>query len=76
MALVDQVRMPEELVPIAHDPGGNQICIAVAGPKTGAVYFWDHEEEADDDETPGYDNVYLIANSFNEFLNSLTEKGK
>ena len=64
---VHQVRMPPELVPIAHDAGGNQICIDVSK-RVGAVYFWDHEEEAD---VPDYSNVYLIAASFSEFLDSL-----
>lgn len=40
----------------------------------GKVYFWDHEgEEMDDDSPPTWDNVYLIANSFTEFLDNLEE---
>lgn len=64
-------RMPRELIPIADDPGGNQICIAVAGPNTGAVYFWDHEHEVDEGDVPTYQNISLIANSFDEFIDSL-----
>jgi len=66
-------RMPAELRPIAGDPGGNVICLAVDGPEKGAVYFWDHENE----ETvsgglkPGYSNVYLIGMSFDDFIASL-----
>jgi cell wall assembly regulator SMI1 len=62
-------RVPDELVPIAHDPGGNLICIAVKGENRGAIYFWDHERE---EELPTYRNVHLVADSFNEFLESLT----
>jgi cell wall assembly regulator SMI1 len=70
---IEDVRLPDELVPIATDPGGNLICIAVDGPKCGAVYFWDHEMEAGTGEKPSYDNVYLIANSFNAFVDSLSD---
>lgn len=69
----DQQRLPAEIVPIAHDPGGNLICIAITGPCNGAVYFWDHENEAEDGQVPTYGNVHLIANSFSEFLSSLSE---
>lgn len=62
-------RIPDHLVPIAADPFGNVICIAVAGPSAGAVYFWDHEEEGD---VLNNDNVYLIADTFTEFLDLLS----
>ena len=42
----DEQRLPENLVPIAHDPGGNLVCISVSGDDEGAVFFfWDHEHE-------------------------------
>lgn len=64
-------RIPVELLPIAIDPFGNMVCLAVSGDKTGSVFFWDHEEEVGDDEVPGYANVYLIAKTFKEFLDGL-----
>jgi cell wall assembly regulator SMI1 len=64
-------RMPTNLIPIARDPGGNLICLSTTGTDAGAVYFWNHEEEASEGEPPTYDNVYFIANGFDEFLNSL-----
>ena len=67
-------RMPKELIPIGDDGGGNQICLAVGGDNYGKVYFWDHDWENDDEEQePDYSNVYLIANSFTEFVNKLYE---
>ena len=62
---IDENRIPENLVPIAHDPGGNLICISVSGDDEGAVFFWDHEHEEDGD------NIHLIADSFDEFLSGL-----
>ena len=65
---VDAQRLPDNLIPIAHDDGGNLICISASGEDVGALYFWDHEYESDEDE----ENLFLIAPTFNEFLTSLT----
>ena len=68
-------RVPPKLLPIARDPGGNLICIAVSGPARGKVYFWDHEEEVEEGETPDYRNISLITHSFEGILRSLTLLG-
>ena len=65
-------RIPAFLFPIARDPGGNLIGIATEGPDQGHVLFWDHEREADEGQPPSLKNLYLIANSFEEFLSGLT----
>ena len=65
-------RIPPDLLPIAHDPFGNLVCLAVAGPRSGWVYFWDHEEEAPEGEAPDYRNVAPIARSLYAFLDGLT----
>jgi hypothetical protein len=65
---VKEQRLLENLVAIAHDPGGNLICLSVVGEDRGAVYFWDHEKEED---VATSRNVRLIAPSFNEFLEKL-----
>jgi hypothetical protein len=66
-------RLPKELIPIASDGFANQICLAVRGDNYGKVYFWDHDWEAEEGEEPTYSNVYLIANSFAEFIDKLYE---
>jgi len=68
-------RMPSTLLPIAEDPGGNQICICVSGEDIGKMFFWDHEKEVEEGETPTYDNVSFLANSLHEFLDALTGAG-
>ncbi len=65
-------RLPSNLFPIARDPGGNLICIATTGTNIGKVYFWEHEFEVEDGEIPSYENVYFIADSFEEFLSMLS----
>lgn len=66
-------RMPVHIVPIGEDSGGNQICISCGEKDYGYIYFWDHENEVDysvsDDSD--YSNLYLIAKSFDEFINGL-----
>ena len=64
-------RMPNYYIPIADDTFGNNICLAIKGQNYGKVYFWDHENEVDDGETPTMDNMSLLANNFDDFLNSL-----
>lgn len=70
---IEEKRMPRHVIPIAHDPGGNLICISCAGHDGGSVYFWDHEREVDysiaDDSD--YSNLYFIADSFDAFINGL-----
>lgn len=66
-------RLPAAWFPVASDAGGNLICICLSGPNYGKVFFWDHEMESD--ETQGLtpetaNNTVLIADSFDEFLNS------
>lgn len=76
-------RMPYSIIPIADCPGGNQICIGVKGEVLGKVYLWDHEKELDayrmlspnqifPDIDKYWTNVYQIADSFVEFINSFT----
>jgi hypothetical protein len=66
-------RIPANLVPIARDYGGNLICLALSSNNKGRVFFWEHEGEAREGDQPTYGNIYLIAESFNALLNSLTE---
>lgn len=60
-------RIPKETFAIARDPGGNLILLATAGPHAGNVLFWvkDHESQ---EGPPGYANVALIADSFEQLL--------
>jgi hypothetical protein len=63
-------RVPSSLLPIANDPGGNLVCIGIAAPDLGKVYFWDHERES----TSGFphrDNIFKIADSFGTFIDQL-----
>jgi hypothetical protein len=68
-----QDRVPDDLIPIAYDAGGNVICIGWTGERLGKIYFWDHEDEIDEEGCfrQDYRNVFLVANSLQEFLDNL-----
>lgn len=70
---LEEKRLPTHILPIAHDPGGNLICISCGKDDKGDIYFWDHENEVDynlsDDQD--YSNLFLIAKSFSEFIDGL-----
>ncbi len=72
---IDEKRMPSHILPIANDSGGNFICISCGKEDYGYIYFWDHEKEVDYRVTDDmdYSNLYLIAKTFNSFLESLKE---
>jgi hypothetical protein len=72
---VHKERIPDDLIPIASDAFGNEICIGWKGKRRGKIYFWDHEDELDEQglSRQDYGNVYLVANSLGEFLDNLKE---
>jgi hypothetical protein len=68
-----QGRIPENTVAIARDPGGNLILIGIGENNKGKIFFWLQDFEVEEGEVPDYSNVCLVANRFDEFLNSLFE---
>lgn len=67
MLEIYQGRIPDTLLPVADDPGGNQICISLGKDDLGAIYFWDHELEFEGSAAT------RIADSFDAFVGSLRE---
>lgn len=69
-----ETRLPKRFLPIVFDSFGNLICLSLEGADRGAVYFWDHELEADEDDSPeDAENTTLLSSSFSAFLQSLYE---
>ena len=66
-------RLPSDVIPIGDDPYGNLICLGVRGGNRGAVYFWDHEDELDEEGLSklDYGNMYKLADGFEEFVDKL-----
>jgi len=65
-------RIPDDLLPIGVDAGGSIIGIGIGSENYGKVYFWKLYDEIDleEGEKPGYYNVYLLAEDFDQFLDS------
>lgn len=70
---IEEKRMPSHIVPIAHDPLGNLICISCTPRDYGYIYFWDHEKEVDYNVSDDDDcsNLFLISKNLNNFISSL-----
>lgn len=79
-------RMPDTLIPIGDD-SGNKICLGIKGKEQGKVYYWDHHNEWDEQDyleehgTPmppdlKFQNVYLIADSFEDFVRRLEKSDR
>jgi hypothetical protein len=76
-------RIPDTLIPIGGDGGAGQICLGIKGNETGKVYYWDQQNEPLDEEdyladygeprpaAAMFQNIYLVANSFADFLQRL-----
>lgn len=78
-----QERMPSTLIPIGDDGGAGLICLSIAGNDYGQIFYWDQADEAlseeeyledyDEPRPPEalYQNLYLVASSFTNFLKQL-----
>jgi hypothetical protein len=74
-------RIPATLIPIGDDGAGSQICIGLRNGDRERVLFWDHDMTwkrvlgglAKSEPMPErkYDNTYLIAESFEDFIRRL-----
>ena len=60
-------RVLADQLAIAIDDFGNLFCISVGTDDYGALYFWDHEWEAEEGEEPSYQNLTRLAVSFSDF---------
>ena len=60
---------PEELLPIGCDMGGDQICLALFGLRPHALFWWRSNP------WPDCQNLYLIADSFDEFMQMIYKAG-
>src|SRR5438874_7483524 len=64
-------RLPAWLLPVAQDAYGNLYAISLRDQDRGSVWFWDHEEEADEGEPPSEDNIELRAPDWRTFIEGI-----
>jgi cell wall assembly regulator SMI1 len=67
-----QGRIPTWLLPVAQDEYGNLFTISLRSQDNGSVWFWDHEEEANEGEPPSEGNIHYKTADWPTFLNQLT----
>jgi hypothetical protein len=65
--------LPDNLLPIAHDPGGNLFILSLREVDHGHIYFWDHESETETDPLKFYRKLKFVAESFTIFIDSLED---
>lgn len=63
--------IPEYLISIGHDIGGNKLCLVIAGSELGKLLFYDHELRSFNKKSTR-ENFNVCANSFDEFLEGLS----
>ena len=63
---------PKGLLPIAYDYLGNSICLGLKGKHKNKVYVWIHDMIEEGDE---WANIFLVSESFEAFIDSLTISG-
>ncbi len=67
-------RIPPGMFPIADDPGGNLVLMSLRPESRENIFFWDHNEEAEEEEPATLENLYFIAGNFSEFFAGLKEE--
>lgn len=63
-------RLPDEMMPIAECPGGDQLSIGLKNEASGRIYYWNHNKEKMQVNLQGemWAALTLISYTFNEFM--------
>ena len=66
-------RIPDDLLPIAMDMGGSQVCMGIRPQNHGQIYFWANYDEPRPGDAPR-SNISLLADDFVQFLDTFREE--
>lgn len=71
-------RVPDELLLVGYDDGGNHVCLVIRGEHLGEVWYFDVLNERPEDANPRVPwhnrrDFIRLAGTFREFMSSLTE---
>ena len=61
----------QKLIPIAEVDGGDFICLGVKDDYIGKIFFWMHDNPREENLR---DELFLVANSFKEFMKSFVKR--
>lgn len=65
-------RIPSDTLLFGRDPFGDKFLLGCGTSNIGKVYLWDHDAEGWERPSDMYHNVALLADSFSDFMESLT----
>ncbi|MBF5007664.1 SMI1/KNR4 family protein [Diaphorobacter caeni] len=65
-------RIPDRSLPIGSSPNGDVFLLSLRNDDFGAVLYWLHELEAEENGSEHFGNVKKVANSFTDFLAQYT----
>lgn len=70
-----EFRIPNDLIPIAECPGGDQLCIGINNKTFGKIYYWNHNKEKLQVNTIEelWEPINLIYDSFFDLIMSIQE---
>ncbi|EIT87220.1 hypothetical protein A374_01349 [Fictibacillus macauensis ZFHKF-1] len=68
-------RIPDDLMPIAECPGGDQLCVGINNKAFGKIYYWEEKLQVNTLEEM-WEPVTLIYNSFFDLIMSFEELKK
>ena len=66
-----QGRLPSWYIPIGYDSGGNLFIMSLFKENKGVIALWLHEREHPEDGSQYFDNVVLLADNFDQFIEDL-----
>ena len=67
-------RIPSDLLPIGIDAGGSRVCMGITPENYGKIFFWAMYDEAGPGRKPWRRNIGLIADNFDDFLESFNDE--
>ncbi len=64
----DGIRMPQPMLLIADDGGGNAFLLSLREDTWHEIWYWDHGEETADFDQPWWGNMHKVVDSFQELV--------
>ena len=71
---VYEERIPSDLLPIAVDMGGSQVCMGIAPANYGQIFFWAIYDEPRPEDKDQHANIWKLADDFASFLETFREE--
>ncbi len=64
----DGIRMPQPMLCIGSDPGGNMFLLSLREDTWHEIWYWDHGNETADFDQPWWGNMHKVTDSFDDLI--------